>query len=376
MKIVITVNTYHPLKDGVQFVTQYHAERLAQKGHEVVVLTVNHGHSNEEVHNKVKIVRFDISVKHTLYFGERKKYINRLREELLSADALINVCAQTATTDWCFPILKDIKCKKILYMHGMHSHKFTKHDLVSLKALAHKIWNNARWNTYYKLSGKYFKQYDHIVQLHENDYANTYFDKKYHIKSVVIENAADDLFFEPEINKENYIINVSNYLPRKNQELLLRAFYKGNIDNKYGLILIGGEANKYYHRLLSLRKKLENRYGHKNVKILYGLNREETIKKIKKAGLYVQTSAWEAFPISIIEAMASGTPFISTDTGIVKYLPGGIVANSEQDISYWIKLLLNNQKLSALYGEIGNTYAKNKLSIDNKVNDLEKLLNK
>ena len=39
MKIIFTVNTYYPYKDGVSVVTQYLAEGLAQKGHEVLVMT-------------------------------------------------------------------------------------------------------------------------------------------------------------------------------------------------------------------------------------------------------------------------------------------------------------------------------------------------
>ena len=60
MKIIITVNTYYPLKDGVQFVTQYHAENLAKRGHDVIVFTTNHDNSSEEIYNGVKIIRFNV----------------------------------------------------------------------------------------------------------------------------------------------------------------------------------------------------------------------------------------------------------------------------------------------------------------------------
>ena len=60
MKIIITVNTYYPLKDGVQFVTHYHAENLALRGHNVIVFTTNHGNDSEEIHNGVKIIRFNV----------------------------------------------------------------------------------------------------------------------------------------------------------------------------------------------------------------------------------------------------------------------------------------------------------------------------
>ena len=39
MKIVFTVHTYYPNKDGVQYVTQYLAEGLAKLGHDITVIT-------------------------------------------------------------------------------------------------------------------------------------------------------------------------------------------------------------------------------------------------------------------------------------------------------------------------------------------------
>ena len=40
MKIVVTVHTYWPARNGVQYVTQYLCEGLAAKGHDVTVITV------------------------------------------------------------------------------------------------------------------------------------------------------------------------------------------------------------------------------------------------------------------------------------------------------------------------------------------------
>lgn len=39
MKIVFTVHTYYPEKNGVQVVTEYLAEGLAKKGHDIHVIT-------------------------------------------------------------------------------------------------------------------------------------------------------------------------------------------------------------------------------------------------------------------------------------------------------------------------------------------------
>lgn len=50
------------------------------------------------------------------------------------------------------------------------------------------------------------------------------------------------------------------------------------------------------------------------------------------------------FPISIIEGLASGSAYVSTDVGIVKYLPGGIVVNNIDEIPKAIDMLIENNQ--------------------------------
>lgn len=376
MKIIITVNTYYPLKDGVQMVTEYHAENLAKRGHEVLIFTPNYGNKNEENHNGVKIVRVDAKTKHAIYYGKSKEYIKKLLDETKNADALINVCTQNPLTDWCFDILNKINCKKILYMHGMYDLRWNRSTISNIKDLGHKIWNNIRWGLYYAKLKKNLNLYDKIIQLHKFDYAYEYFEKKYNLNCKIIENAAENIFFEKDTanSKSEYAVCVANYIPRKNQEFVLKAFYKSNIDKNFGLVLIGSNNSKYYQKILNINNNLELQYGKRNVQILYNLSRKDTIEYIKNAKVYLLGSKWEAFPISIVESMAAGVPFISTNVGCVKNMPGGITVNNEKEMSYWLEIFLNDNVLRDYYGRIGNTYATEHMSIDKKVDELEKIL--
>lgn len=374
MKIIITVNTYYPLKDGVQFVTQYHAENLVKRGHNVIVLTTNHGDKKEEVHNGVKIVRFNASAKYTFYKGEKGNYLKYILSQVDDTDALINICTQHPLTDWCFSILDKVKCKKILYMHGMYDKSFDFKIMTNFADFCHKLWNNVRWGIYYKKNKKIFKKYNNIIQLHKCDLAYSFFERKYNINCNIIENAVDDVFFDNEAKREKYAISVANYMPRKNQEFILKSFYNTNIDNEFGLVLIGSEKNNYYNRLINLNNKLEKKYGHKNVRIIANIDRNKTIEMIKKSYIYLLGSKWEAFPISIVEAMAAKIPFISTNVGIVKYLPGGVIVNDEKEMSNWLEIFLQNDYLRKSYGIIGNEYAQKHMMVEKKVDDLEKIL--
>ncbi|MCJ0588604.1 glycosyltransferase family 4 protein, partial [Enterococcus cecorum] len=174
--------------------------------------------------------------------------------------------------------------------------------------------------------------------------------------------------------KDNYAIFVGNYLSGKNQAMILNAFYKSNTDLNFGLTLIGSCKTPYYDELVSLKEKLEKNYGRRKVDILYGLSREDTINYVKRAKLYLMGSKGEKFPISIIEAMASGIPFISTNVGIVRYLPGGQIVSSEQEMIYWISLLASNDKIATHLGEIGKSYAIEHFTTQHSIDELERLL--
>lgn len=373
MKIIVTVSTYYPRKDGVQNVTEYLINGLLKKGNDIVVITPNVENSpSYEVYNGVEIYRVNVKTKFGLYFGDKKKYQELVLSLASKADCLYNVCTQTAMTDWVYPLLKKMNCLKVLHLHGIFDFKWHKKDFQNIKYVFYKLWCSFRWRIYYTFRN--FKKYDKIIQLHEKDSGYIYFKKK-HIDSYVLENAGDQRFiFKNDVNKENYAICVANYMERKNQEFVLDAFYKANIDREFKLIFIGSTQNEYYNFLVKRKEQLDKKYGFRNVQLLYGVSREDTILYVKKASLYLLGSIWEAFPISIIEALGAKVPFISTDTGITKYLPGGITVRNRNEMSKNIETLLTDRELYNKYAEEGLNYFLEKLTVDKKVDELERIL--
>ena len=148
------------------------------------------------------------------------------------------------------PIIDQVQCRKILYLHSIWDFKYHKNDFDSINNLCKKVWANVRWKIYYNKWGKAFKKFDNVIQLHQFDYAYTYFKNKYDIESIVIENAAEDSFFDeildPSIELPNkYFLNVSNYMDRKNQMQTLKSFLEAEIPNDIELVLIGSDRNPY-----------------------------------------------------------------------------------------------------------------------------------
>lgn len=383
MKLLFTVNTYMPKRDGVQFVTKYLAEGLVKKGHSVDLITrqcKELTEVNDEVINGVHVIRWNANTYHTMHKGDKEGYQKFILENATHYDCIVSVGTQTSFVDWMLPIIDQVQCRKILYLHSIWDFKYHKNNFDSLNNLCKKVWANVRWKIYYNKWGKAFKKFDSVIQLHQFDYAYTYFKNKYDIESVVIENAAEDSFFDEIVDSnielpKKYFLNVSNYMDRKNQMQTLKSFLEAEIPNDFELILIGSDKNTYYDSLIEYYNKYKtHNEKYKKVHFLYNVPRQHIYTYVKKAYAYIMTSKWEAYPISLIEAMAAGIPWISTNVGIVKYLPGGFVADNISDISYWIEFVSKNEKVAHSLGNVGKVYANTQFKINKKVDQLEDVI--
>lgn len=107
----------------------------------------------------------------------------------------------------------------------------------------------------------------------------------------------------PEIEKP-YIVNVGKFKQQKRHDILIKAYAKANVQEK--LVLVGtGE-------LLEASKKLAKDLGIEDKVIFIGF-KKNPYPYIKHAKLMVVSSDFEGFSIAILEALALGTPIISTD---------------------------------------------------------------
>lgn len=117
MRILHTFAFYEPSKGGAQEVIKQLSERLAKRGHQMTVATAYLPGRRHLDLNGVDIRQFRISgnaVKGIA--GEIEAYQNfLLRSEF---DVMLNCAAQTWTTDLTFPVLDQIKAKKIIVPLG------------------------------------------------------------------------------------------------------------------------------------------------------------------------------------------------------------------------------------------------------------------
>ncbi|WP_022752761.1 glycosyltransferase family 4 protein [Butyrivibrio fibrisolvens] len=349
---------------------------MAKKNDVLVITHKEESLPEEEIINGIKIIR--------KYDGNASEYVKCLRDNIGSNDILVNVCVQTPTTDLLLPILDTIKCKKkILYVHGIWHFGFVNRDKESIHNFCSKIYNNCKWYMYYALNAKYFKKYDVITQLHEKDDGNVFFKKHFGINSEIMENAADEAFFSIEDDTvfrkkydlpTEYLVCVANYSPLKNQEMVLKAYYKANIDTE--MVFVGADSNGYVEYLKRMEDyiRTDTEYvENKKVRFIVDVPREEIAKFVRNAKLFLFGSVGEKYPVSIVEAMAAGVPFISTDVGIVKYFPGGIIVNSIEEMAHNISRLVNDKELHDALSKDGAEYARKRMRIGDKVDAFEEI---
>ena len=386
MKILFVSENYFPSVSGVPVVVRYLAEGLAQRDYEVSVVTqMPEGTAREELFSNIKVKRFDVyRSKFYKYSGEIDEYINFVINN--DADVLILECSECFTTDLLLPHLGAFKGKILFHSHGMSG--FTAKIFAVKDNLKHTLgttynWINAKLYFSYKFK-KAFKYIDAFMCLSDVDSGIGYI-RMYAKKVYILDNACSDIFFcknlesnainkYTELENERYMMSCANYSVVKNQKEMIRQYYQSESSKSYSLVCIGSQDNIYYQECLKLKDNMEKRYGHRDVKLLYGISRSDIPAILSNASIYLTTSNLEQYSISIIEAMSQGIPFISTNVGNARLLPGGKTIDSVFEIHNVIDELLANKQMYSAYSKAGKSFAFNNCRISAVVDKLEQII--
>lgn len=168
-------------------------------------------------------------------------------------------------------------------------------------------------------------------------------------------------------NKPINIITVSRLEEVKNHKLMIDSFYEAqkNIQNiRLTIIGDGTLRNDIKNQIKQL--KLEN-------KINMAGATDEVANELKRADIYILTSKYEGLPVSVLEAMSSGLPIISTDIeaidGIVINKNNGLVVPPNvKDISDAIITLATDDKIRKKFSNNSRIISQNydsKIMVEN-----------
>jgi glycosyltransferase involved in cell wall biosynthesis len=108
--------------------------------------------------------------------------------------------------------------------------------------------------------------------------------------------------------------------PHKNLERLIEAFYlvrKSGLDH-LKLVLIGDDISKYS----ALRRAVHQYQLHQYVRFLGYLPEETLAVMYRLAGVFVFPSLYEGFGLPPLEAMASGTPVVTSNVSSMPEVAG------------------------------------------------------
>lgn len=215
--------------------------------------------------------------------------------------------------------------------------------VVSVRNDPNKEYGNCLFNKW--IAGILFNLADGCV--FQTAEAQNYFPKSVINKSLIIVNPVDSQFYlqERNGNGEN-IISIGRLEPQKNNELLIRAFKKIEINFPNEKLVFYGTGS-----MLSSLQQLTADLGIKN-KVIFAGDTNCVSEKLRNCKLFVLSSDYEGMPNALMEAMASGTPCISTDCPcggpkeLIKNGVSGILVptNDVEKMSVAISELLQNEE--------------------------------
>jgi glycosyltransferase involved in cell wall biosynthesis len=119
---------------------------------------------------------------------------------------------------------------------------------------------------------------------------------------------------------DEFVLYAGNVKPHKNLERLIEAFHLVRTRglDRLKLVLIGDEISKY----TALRRAVHQHQLHKYVRFL-GFVPEETLAVMYRlAGVFVFPSLYEGFGLPPLEAMASGTPVVTSNVSSLPEVAG------------------------------------------------------
>lgn len=364
MKIVVAVMSYYPHEGGVQTVTKYLAEGLAEKGHEVIVLTAQSaGDATAETYHQVHIKRFAIGTFLKLFpTGEQQAFRTALLDECRDADVFVNVCDNTPLAILVYQEIDHIRCRRVLHLHGMFDGHFHFRQCHTLREYIRRLLLTPLWELFHRYYWDKMTQFDACVHLFEQDSSHRYFVRHGYLHNHVVMNSCESTFFDGQSRQSvleqyhitrPYFIYVANYSSNKNQLRAVKTYLSSGCQTT-DLVLVGSSSNRYFRKIQSV---LEQSPQKERVHLLSAVPRQDTIDLIKNAYAFLMTSNSEYYPISIIEAMACGKPFICTDVGVVSQLPGGKVCRSDRELADWMHYYEANPTFVSQTGAEARAYA-------------------
>lgn len=151
-----------------------------------------------------------------------------------------------------------------------------------------------------------------------------------------------------------YFLYLGRHDPHKNVTRIVKAYAQFKYNQDYQLWLAGPGDSRYTPQIKQLAKELEI---DKQVKFLEYVSAEKLPLIINQATALIFPTLWEGFGFPVLEAMACGTPVITSNISSLPEVAGDacllVNPHNEKEISEAILQLVEDEKLAVSLRELG-----------------------
>ena len=359
MKILLVTDFFYPRYGGIATHVHGLAKSLEKIGYAPIILTTAGNKTGFDTYDGIPVYRYPSPVALTFLVGLEKlrkniKFIvSTINPDILHAHHAFSPLG-TIT-----PLIgRELNIPTVLTNHSIPPAYY------SAKELWYRVAKLLR--TYSILRG--LRAYNRVIAV--SHVAADFISKFYHGKITIIPNAIFLEEFNVNVSRKELgipeddfvVLMVGRSSPRKGYEVALLAFKKvvKKMPNAHLYVIgVSGFQKAFIIGLAKLMKIEEN------VHVLGYLPRETLIKYYKVADVFLHAAyGGESFGIVLLEAMAAGTPIVSTSgdglKAVLKNSGAGICVDipSPIKISASIIMLLKDPELRRRMGENGKNYVK------------------
>lgn len=338
MRVLLTTPTYPPFNSGLGNAVHRHATGLARHGFEVVVATGGSERATAMA-DGIRIERFAVTGAEYLrnpIRGDAESYRTFLRTE--HYDTIVMEGWQTWSTDIALQLADEIKARKFLYSHCLSTNSWLPY--IPVRSLAFYIlWRPYWWALRQKIS-----QLDGMIFLGDGGSDDRFDDlavaRKVGLPIHVIPNSCeDDALAVPPAARRDQIISVGSYTPAKGFDYVLEAYARSTAKNMIPLALFGQEHTAFSEVLR--RRAADLGLDPAMVSFNAGVSGRALQEQYARSRLFLSGSHTECQPLVLLDAMATGTPFVARSTGCIATMPGGEAVRGVAEAAEAIDRLLN-----------------------------------
>lgn len=367
MKILIVTHYFLPHVGGIEIVAYNQAKELVKRGHKVTIVSSKIGDEpEEEIMDGIKIIRLKAwnwfenkyGIPYPIFSWKIVKVMN---QEAKKAD-IVHVHDLFYLSPFAGAIASQINKKPLVLMQHVELVK-TKRPIVNL------VQRLVYW-TY----GKYILRRANNLLVCNNKVKNWLNRKD---KTFMINNGVDAELFKP-ANREQKIKLRKKYKLPLDKPIII---FVGRFVEKKGFDKLFEVRDKNYFILFVGDGEVPEYMKHdRNTRFIQFMPQEKLAKIYQASDVFCLPSTNEGFPLTILEAMASGLPIITSDNpGYEDYIDRRFVKlinPTPKDIKSAIKEVLNNKKLSKKMADYSRNAVVKRFSWKANIDNIEKIYKK